>query len=65
MDSKSQQKVIAAGFTILRSDDQPTPRIKCRRTGFHNWVTWQSFDNEVSRDRRLKELLKEPKYIFD
>jgi len=65
MDANSQQKVIAKGFVILRSDDQPNIRIKCRRAGSHNWETWQKFETKIARDLRLKELLKEPNYIFD
>lgn len=30
MDRQSQNKVIDAGFTIIRKDDYPSPRIKAR-----------------------------------
>ena len=65
MDYESKQKVIAAGFTILRSEDQPTTRIKCIRPGDHHWNTWQKYDTKAERDRQLKKLLSEPNYIQD
>lgn len=66
MDSQSQHKVIAAGFTILRSDDQPNIRIKYKGNGQSEWKTFEKpFESKAARDRRLKELLEKPKYISD
>jgi len=58
MDSKSRLKVIAAGFIILRADEKPGPRIKCRRKGSKNWETFQNFTDTQARDIRLKQLLE-------
>ena len=57
MDSQSQQKVIAAGFTIFRCDDQPTPRIKYKGTESIEWRTYEKFDTKASRDRAFKKLM--------
>ncbi|MFZ4705486.1 MAG: hypothetical protein ACOYMF_05705 [Bacteroidales bacterium] len=65
MDSNSQQKVISAGFTILRSDDQPNIRIKYKGPGLQDWKTFEKFETKAGRDRRLKDLLSKPKYISD
>jgi len=66
MDATSQQKVIAKGFVILRSDDQPNIRIKFKGPGTSEWKTFEkAFDSKAARDRRMKELLTKPNYIFD
>lgn len=66
MDAKSQQKVIAKGLTILRSDDQPNIRIKFKGPGTSEWKTFEKpFETKAARDRRMKELLDKPNYIFD
>ena len=66
MDANSQQKVMAKGFIILRSDDRPNIRIKFKGPGTSEWSTFEKpFDSKAARDRRMKELLKKPNYIFD
>lgn len=66
MDANSQQKVMANGFVILRSDDQPNIRIKFKVPGHNEWKTFEkAFDTKAARDRRMKELLEKPNYIFD
>jgi hypothetical protein len=65
MDVTSQLKVINAGFTIIRCDDQPKPRIKVKGEGGHEWRTLENFDTKASRDRRFNELLNEPTFIMD
>jgi hypothetical protein len=65
MDSASQQKVIAAGFTIIRCDDTPSPRIKFKGKGTHEWATLEKFETKASRDRRYKELLTISSMISD
>ena len=69
MDYNSQKKVLRAGFTIIRTDDQPKPRIKTLRPtgelGNLNWVTLENFETKAARDRRFKDLLENPEIIKD
>ena len=65
MNIQSSGKVIAAGFRIIRCDDSPTIRIKVRAGSSHAWVTLESFPTKAARDRRFKELLKDPKIVED
>ena len=66
MDAKSQEKVIAAGFTILRSEDYPTVRIKYKKQGAaHDWCTLERFPSKAARDRRMSELLQDTMIITD
>ena len=58
MNQQSQIKVINAGFTILRTDDHPTPRIKHKGKGGHEWSTFEKFNTKAARDRRMNELLE-------
>jgi len=66
MDGDSRIKVMKAGFTIIRADDQPTPRIKHLIDSCGNWKTIEGdFKSKAARDRRFKELMKEDKVIND
>jgi len=66
MDANSQQKVIAKGFVILRSDDQPNIRIKFKGPGTSEWKTFEKpFVSKAARDRRMKVLLVLQNYISD
>ena len=66
MNATSQQKVIAAGFTIIRQDDYPNVRIKHKKQGSHqDWVTLEKFETKAARDRRMAELLLSPMIIED
>jgi len=65
MDSRSQQKVITFGFTIIRRDDQPSPRIKYKGTGVCEWKTLEKFETKAARDRRFNELAEDPYFITD
>ncbi len=42
MDLNSQNKVLKAGFMIIRKDDQPQPRIKYKQFGFPEWRTFNT-----------------------
>ncbi len=64
MNINSQDKVMAAGFKIIRTDDQPNIRIKYR-VGNGAWSTLEKFDTKAARDRRLKELLKDNLIVED
>jgi hypothetical protein len=65
MNATSQQKVIAAGFTIIRTDDYPNARIKHKSHSSHDWVTLEKFETKAARDRRMAELLNDPMVIED
>lgn len=58
MDAKSQQKVIAKGFKIIRCDDYPSPRIKVKDKQHPEWSTLMTFVTKAARDREFKELLR-------
>ena len=64
MGTNDQDKVIKAGFMIIRPDDFPNIRIKYR-VGNGAWKTLEKFDTKAARDRRLKELLKNILTIMD
>ena len=65
MDQKSQMKVAAARFIILRNDDQPSPRIKFKSKSQHEWKTLEKFDTKAARDRRFSELMELSTFIND
>lgn len=65
MDKKSQLKVVAAGLTILRPDDQPSPRIKFIDKNHHEWTTLLKFETKAARDRKLNELFEIRLFIID
>lgn len=62
MDQTSQMKVMAAGFRLLRIDDQPSLRIKVKESG-KDWRTLEKFDTKAARERKFKELLTDTKTI--
>lgn len=64
MNMNSQDKVMAAGFKIIRTDDQPNIRIKYRISN-GSWSTLEKFETKSARDRRFKELLKDNSIIED
>ncbi len=65
MDANSQSKVIASGFTIIRPDDQPNIRIKCKDNNHKDWHTLEKFKTKAARDRKMSELLKSQLIISD
>jgi len=65
MDQNSQLKVIAAGFMLIRKDDQPNIRIKIKDCHSQEWRTKEKFETKASRDRRFNELLDNNKVLND
>ncbi len=65
MDTQSQQKVMSAGFKIIRKADHPSPRIKYKGPGAQEWKTFEKFDTKAARDRMFNDLLLLPDYIND
>lgn len=64
MDQASHMKLMAAGFRILRTDDQPSVRIKVKENG-KDWRTLEKFETKAARERRFKELLTDSKTVHD
>jgi hypothetical protein len=58
MDQTSQIKVMDAGFTIFRCDDQPTPRIKFKSQVSHEWRTHEKYETKAARNRAFDSLMK-------
>lgn len=66
MDTKSQAKVMAAGFRIIRKDDYPQPRIKTKiNEKGSDWRTLEKFETKAARDRAFEEMLKDYMTILD
>jgi hypothetical protein len=69
MNATDQQKVVNAGFTIIRKEDfnlNGQMRIKTKGTGSHEWKTLEKgFATKAALDRRMKELLQDPKTVED
>jgi hypothetical protein len=58
MNATDQQKVIRAGFVLIRLDDQPSPRIKVKDDHGSEWRTMEKFETKAARDRKLERLLE-------
>jgi hypothetical protein len=65
MNTTDQQKVIKAGFVLVRPDDQPSPRIKVKDDHSSEWRTMERFETKAARDRKLKRLLESNIIIQD
>lgn len=65
MDRKSQDKVLKAGFTIIRKDDYPSPRIKARQMGGKDYRTYEKYETKAARDRAFDKLLGNDNVISD
>lgn len=63
MDRKDQNKVLEAGFSIIRKGDYPIPHIKARTV--RDWKTIGKYKTKAERDRVFVELLKDNKTIND
>lgn len=48
MNLDSQNKVLKAGFMIIRKDDYPQPKIKYKQFGFPEWRTLEKFDTKAA-----------------
>lgn len=65
MNLDSQNKVLKAGFMIVRKDDCPQPKIKYKQFGFPEWRTFEKFPTKAARDRRFRELMLNSSIIDD
>lgn len=58
MNVRDQEKVIKAGFILVRSDDHPSPRIKVKDGKSSERRTLNKpFETKAARDRELNRLL--------
>lgn len=57
-------KLRNAGYTIVRADDYPRPRIK-KYADNSSWVTVENFDTKAARDRALAKMLEDDKTLLD
>lgn len=69
MNATDQQKLVNAGFTIIRKEDfnmNGQMRIKTKGAGSHEWKTLEKgFATKAALERRMKELLQDPKTVED
>lgn len=65
MTLNDQNKVKAAGFTIIRKDDYPNPRIKISTKHNGGWKTYGVYETKAARDKAFKTLLESNKIISD
>ena len=61
-ESDNYEKIKAAGFVIVRPDDQPSPRIK-QWVGDGSWRTLENYPSKAARDRALNTMLQNPKTV--
>lgn len=60
-----QNKLINAGFIIIRKEDYPSPRIKMCTGRNGGWKTYKKFETKAERDRTFALLLTDDKVIAD
>lgn len=66
MNSTDQKKLIIAGYTLIRKDDTPAPRIKIRSAISFEWQTLEKdFASKAARDRRMEALLQSSTTLED
>lgn len=65
MGTKDQQKLLSAGFTIIRADDQPAIRIKYKKADQTEWKTLLNFSTKAARDREMQKMLESNLVIND
>lgn len=65
LHSRDVLKIIKAGFTILRADNENL-KIKHKTKNVHDWTTYESgFKSKAELRRRMDDLLKLTKIIED
>ncbi len=69
MTQTDQIKLCKAGFMIIRTRDIPESgdhRIMYKEKSITEWRTYEKdFKSKAARDRRVKELLEDPKIIME
>lgn len=64
MTARDRTKLCAAGYLIIRADNQPSPRIK-KFVHDSTWVTIESFPTKAARDRTMTTMLMQAYIIED
>lgn len=68
MDSLDKNKLLRAGFRIVRAEDYPCPRIteyKDYASTTGDYYTIVKFYTKAERDRALQQMLIDPKTVED
>lgn len=66
MDQDSRIKVMKAGFSIIRADDYPSPRIKVLVNSCGDYKTLEAgFKSKAARNRRFEELMSRDNILTD
>ena len=65
MNINDQNKLKKAGFTIVRKDDYPEPRIKISTGTNGGWKTFEKYRTKAERDRAFAALSESDKFISD
>ena len=65
MNINDQNKLKKAGFSIVRKDDYPAPRIKISTGKNGGWKTLGKYSSKAERDRAFADLLESDKFISD
>lgn len=60
-----QNKLLKAGFHIIRKDDHPSPRIKMCTGQNGGWKTYKKYETKTERDKAFARLLKDDMVIAD
>lgn len=63
MNINSRNKLIKAGWKIIRKDDYPEPRIKIATGQNGAWRTLEKYKSKAERDRMFTILLSADKTI--
>lgn len=63
MNINSRNKLIKAGWKIIRKDDYPEPRIKIAAGQNGAWRTLEKYKSKAERDRMFTVLLSADKTI--
>jgi hypothetical protein len=67
MEKKSIEKLLAAGYILLRSEDGGSMGDKHKikySDSYGTWRTLETFNTKAARDRRINELLDDNYYYL-
>ncbi|MDR1883710.1 MAG: hypothetical protein LBR26_13140 [Prevotella sp.] len=68
MEKNSVEKLLKAGYVFLRADDggwNKERKYRIRYSDcFGTWKVLEKFPTKAARDRRIKELMEEDKYLY-
>ena len=64
MRTTDLEKLIKAGYTIIRADDYEKPCIKTFLGNFQ-WKSSDPFETQGKRDAAIEQMLKDPMVLLD